>query len=94
VDVEGFEEQVLRGAAKALACESLMAVELEGDSAFVRDTMSAQGFQLCAYDGFQRTLEPGAAWKTGHNHLWIRDLKMAGERCQSAPVRRVGKVEV
>lgn len=97
MDVEGYEPQVLQGATAVLADPQLRAVMLEADTPALQHTMEAAGFQRYQYDLFSRTLSPADASpqaNTSHNQLWIRDLSFVQQRCHTAPVLRVGGVEL
>ncbi len=94
VDVEGFEPQVLQGAAQALHNPQLKAVLLEADTPALRATMAAAGFSRFVYDPFSRQLQPlGATTQASseHNQLWIRDLPFVQQRCGTAAPVRVGR---
>ena len=87
VDVEGFEEAVLAGAADALANPRLLAIEMEGDSPNINRIMSAAGFSKYVYDAFSRELKPlSGSQSVSHNWLWIRNLEEVQKRCKEAPL--------
>jgi FkbM family methyltransferase len=93
VDVEGYESEVLQGATASLANPELRAVLLEADTPALQLTMHDAGFSRFVYDPFGRKLEPVLSDqqpKSGHNQLWIRDFPFVQERCQSAPLFKVG----
>jgi FkbM family methyltransferase len=97
VDVEGFEPQVLQGAAQALRNPELRAVLLEADSPALQATMAEAGFTRFAYDPFTRQLLPLNAAKqagSGHNQLWIRDQCFVQERCRTAVAVRLGRLSL
>ncbi|WP_254994862.1 FkbM family methyltransferase [Cyanobium sp. Aljojuca 7D2] len=104
VDVEGFEPQVLQGAAHALHNPELRAVLLEADTPALQATMADAGFSRYVYDPFTRQLQPlsGATQAgsghnqpgSGHNQLWIRDLPFVQQRCRTAAPLRVGRVSL
>jgi FkbM family methyltransferase len=96
VDVEGYEPEVLRGAAAALQQPHLRAVLLEADTLALQRTMEEAGFSRFSYHLFSRTLSPasGLASSGGHNQLWIRDLPFVQERLRSAPPVRVNGLEL
>lgn len=88
IDVEGFEQPVLQGAAQTLANPRLQAVILElnesgrryssGDDA-VKTLMTGHGFVPYGYDPFQRALHPFGQqpWPSG-NAIFLRDADKAG----------------
>jgi FkbM family methyltransferase len=96
VDVEGYESEVLLGAAIALQQPHLRAVLLEADSPPLKRTMEQAGFARYRYDLFSRQLSPasGPGSSDGHNQLWIRDLPFVRDRCRTAPPVRVRGMEV
>jgi len=96
VDVEGYEPEVLRGAAAALQQPHLRAVLLEADTPALQRTMEQAGFGRYGYHIFSRTLSPasGPGSSGGYNQLWIRDLPFVQERCRTAPPVRVNGLEL
>lgn len=93
LDVEGFENEVLQGAANCLAQSQLRAVLLEDRSTAVVQTMERAGFRSCAYDPWSRRLTPECS-SPGGNQIWIRDLSWAEERVRTAPPFRVLGMEI
>lgn len=73
IDVEGFETQLLRGAAQTLQRESLKAIIIETVSAESLALLSAAGFTQARYDPAQRALTRGAGAPGALNALFIRD---------------------
>jgi hypothetical protein len=96
VDVEGYEPEVLLGAAAALQQPHLRAVLLEADTPALQRTMEQAGFARFSYHLFSRTLSPasGPGSSGGHNQLWIRDLPFVQDRCRTAPAVRVNGMEL
>lgn len=97
VHVEGFEPQVLQGAAQALHNPELKAVLLEADTPALQAVMADAGFSRLLYDPFTRQLHPlSSATQAGssHNQLWIRDLPFVQQRCRTAAPVRVGRVSL
>lgn len=95
VDVEGFEPQVLQGAAQALHNPELKAVLLEADTPALQAVMADAGFSRFVYDPFTRQLHPlSASTQAGssHNQLWIRDLPFVQQRCRTAAPVQVGRI--
>ena len=94
VDVEGFEQEVLRGATNALQNEHLRVVLLESDGPEVSRMMSMAGFARCTYDPFVRQLNASTSQGGRHNHLWVRDPATVQSRCQMAPKRIILGTEI
>jgi FkbM family methyltransferase len=96
VDVEGYEPEVLRGAAASLQQPHLRAVLMEADTLTLQRTMESAGFARYRYDLFRRQLIPasGPGSSSGHNQLWIRDLTFVQDRCRTSPVVRVNGLEL
>lgn len=84
IDVEGFEEYVLAGATKALESNKLVAIEIEGDSLLIRETLKNRGFEIYNYNPFLRTLVLEDNKNLGHNWLWIKNINIAKDRCKSS----------
>jgi FkbM family methyltransferase len=85
VDVEGFEEQVLRGAANVLRHPELRVVLLEGSSQEITSTMEAAGFARATYDPWTRSFCLNPDKNSSNNNLWIRQVADLTERCISSP---------
>jgi len=92
IDVEGFEADVLRGAARTLTEESLCAVIVEANegtaktSGGVTETMTDLGFRPYVYDPMSRrlSLRSGRSVR-GNNTLFIRDADQVQVRLAQAP---------
>jgi FkbM family methyltransferase len=91
MDVEGFESAVVAGAARTLACPSLVAVLTETDTDGVADALRGAGFESARYQPFTRTLDMSPAKSRGGaaNALFIRDANKLRERIAVAPKLRV-----
>lgn len=85
VDVEGYEEEMLKGAAATLARESLVAVELETVTPAIEATMAAHGFARAFYDPFARALRDAPCDVFSLNTLFIRDRAFVEARLANAP---------
>jgi len=92
IDVEGFETEVLKGAAATLQKESVKAIiiELNGlgkrygfDEGFIHQLLLQHHFLPHIYDPFQRQLTPCPTFGT-HNTIYIRDLPFVTERIRTA----------
>lgn len=94
IDVEGYESQVLAGAAGLLASGRVQAaiVELNGSGArfgadddSLHERLLGGGFTAWRYDPFARRLQPLAGSRnTGGNTLYLRDAADAAQRLASA----------
>lgn len=96
IDVEGFEAQVLEGAAKTLAAPSLLAVLVElngsatrysGSDDAVRDRLRDAGFVAARYDVERRAISTRAANAAAGNTLFVRAgtaLEAIAERVRTA----------
>ncbi len=89
IDVEGFENVVLRGAENLLNRSSLFAIIIEGQTAGVNNLIRSKGFTDYNYSPLDRKLIPHQ--KVENNRIWIRDskLKAVKKRIQNAPLRRI-----
>lgn len=92
IDVEGYEETVLKGAGHVLQRPSLNAVLMEADSASLAATMGAAGFVRASYDPFRRLLSSAAGSAREGNNLWIRRWDEIAERCRAARSFKVAGV--
>lgn len=86
VDVEGFEEQVLRGAGNVLRNSELRVVLLEGASQEITATMEGEGFSRASYDPWKRSFNLKPDKNASNNNLWIRDVAELADRCSSSPL--------
>lgn len=93
IDVEGFEAEVLRGAASLLSSDSLHAVliELNGlgvrygaKDADVHLQLIAFGFRPISYEPVSRCLAPLDDYKGTGNTLYVRSLSETGKRVKDA----------
>lgn len=94
IDVEGFEEEVVRGARKTLEQPSLLAVELETVTGATEGMLRDAGFERVAYDPFTRKLVAPTPELMGHNALFVRDRAEVRRRVESAARRKVYGVEI
>jgi FkbM family methyltransferase len=92
LDVEGYEEEVLRGAAQILANSSLKVIEIESTTPTILDILADNGFERAFYDPFTRALQriPNElAYSNGRgtpsNEFYIRDWYSVEKRVADAP---------
>lgn len=102
VDVEGFEPQVLSGAARTLSNPALKAIIIETmghekrygyGPAFVHDMLADNGFLSYDYQPFGRKIAP-CPWSpegkaSRFNSLYLRDLEFVERRIASTPIVEV-----
>ncbi len=84
MDLEGHEEQALRGGLKLLSNPSLRAIEIETLSPAVETWLSDTGFKRMYYNPFTRDLRAQAHDIAASNALFIRDVDFVQERLASA----------
>jgi FkbM family methyltransferase len=89
LDVEGFEREVLAGAAKTLLCPELKAIITEDRSPLVVSALSRAGFIEHSYDPFARQLRAPPRGGERHNALFVRDVAFVQQRVESASRVRV-----
>ena len=97
MDVEGFETEVINGAAGLLRRQPPLALllELSGggerygyDEMRLHENLLSFGYTPCRYAGMQRKLSPlQAGWRLGDspNMLYVRDVEEARRRVNEAP---------
>jgi len=84
LDVEGYEEHVLRGATNVIGNASLKLLEIETVTPWIIETLSANRFERAFYDPFNRRLTRQSAGITANNTLFVRDWDFVSERLESA----------
>jgi FkbM family methyltransferase len=89
LDVEGYEGEVLTGAAAVLASPSLLAVQSELRDENVDSLLGSFGFQPVFYDPFTRRIARRPFGYQIANMLYVRDLAAVQERIATAPRRQV-----
>lgn len=94
IDVEGFEDSVLKGASKTLSNPSLGIVLLEGDGEQIQAIMNSNGFSRIGYDPFRRTFLQIEEIKDSNNNVWVRNLEEIESTCRLAPIIDVFGVSI
>jgi FkbM family methyltransferase len=92
VDVEGYEDEVFRGAARLLATSSISALLIETVTNSLAKTLNGSGFCRLYYDPFTRTLAEQPKGAPAANHLFVKDIKALALRLSTArPVLVLGR---
>jgi FkbM family methyltransferase len=94
LDVEGFEEQVLEGAAAVLAAPSLLAIQTELDTPEIRERFAGFGFEAMYYDPLARELAVRPFGYRVSNMLYVREPAAVRERLAAAPYRTLNGVRL
>jgi FkbM family methyltransferase len=89
LDVEGYEEEVLRGAQAFLARESLQAIVLETLTPHANEMLCRHQFKKAFYDPFKRTLSTEPIGLESPNALFVRDFEFVNHRIRTASKIRV-----
>jgi FkbM family methyltransferase len=84
MDVEGYEEEVIKGAEEVLAKESLKCLTLETLTSPMNDVLGAAGFRRAYYDPFTRKLDHQPTGLPSNNSVLVRDWAFVAERLESA----------
>ena len=89
MDVEGYEEAVVRGAKKLIASDSLKLSELETLTPQIADIFDDHGFKQAYYDPFRRALTTSPNELPASNSVFIRDWEFVATRLMTAPAIHV-----
>ncbi len=89
MDVEGYEEIVLKGAKATLARASLQVIETEAITQDIETMLGCAGFLRAFYDPFTRELSKRPCGLGSANALFVRDWALVKERVRSAPRVRI-----
>lgn len=93
VDVEGYEEKVLRGANALLGRPCMRVLELETVTPGVEAILRSHRFKRAFYDPFTRSLNREPTTVPASNALYVRDWEFVASRLSSAePVRVFDRV--
>ena len=89
IDVEGFEEDVLKGAISTLGSSSVLAVIIEGQIDAVNKQFLETGYEDIEYHPLTRKIHPHK--RDAQNRIWIKkELRSTiQERLETAPKRFV-----
>jgi FkbM family methyltransferase len=97
IDVEGFETEVIKGAAGTLNRKELKAIIIElnnsgarygYDDSKIHETFISSGFEPYLYDPLTRKLTKAASFGF-HNTIYIRDIDFVTDRLKNAPPFKV-----
>ena len=91
IDTEGFEYEVLKGAKKAIAKESLLAViaeskNLPGEN--ISEYMHSYGYGLYSYDPFTRSMNQ-VKDSFACNSIFVKNIDTVEERLRTAKKYRI-----
>jgi FkbM family methyltransferase len=89
LDVEGYEEDILRGGQAFLGKRSLQAIELETITPGVLEMLSLHGFVRRFYDPFTRFLSTEPVGMQSCNALFIKNVSFVNSRIGQSPKVRV-----
>jgi FkbM family methyltransferase len=89
LDVEGYEEEILRGGKALLGKGSLQAIELETVTAPVVEMLSLHGFVRAFYEPFARYLSKEPIGGQSCNALYVKNLSFVTSRINQSPKVRV-----
>jgi FkbM family methyltransferase len=89
LDVEGYEDQVFRGASRMLSSRSLLAVQSESHGPHIEAVLRSFGFGRMFYDPFSRMLSVNPFPYQTTNAIYVRDLPDVRRRLQEAMPRTV-----
>lgn len=89
LDVEGYEDQVFRGATRMLSSRSLLAVQSESHGPDIAAFLHSFGFERMFYDPFSRMLSERPFPYRTTNAIYVRNLPDVGRRLRDAIPRTV-----
>jgi FkbM family methyltransferase len=85
MDVEGYEQSVVRGAQALLAQDCLQVLSLETLSGEILASLDRWGFLRAYYDPFHRALTTTPSGPSASNAVFVRDWDFVAGRLGSAP---------
>ncbi len=89
MDVEGYEEAVVRGAKNLIAGDSLKVVEIETLTPQIADIFDNHGFKRAYYEPFRRALTTSPNDLPASNSVFVRDWDFVATRLMTAPAIHV-----
>jgi FkbM family methyltransferase len=84
MDVEGYEEAVIRGSVNLLRNKCLKVIELETVTIATNEILLSNQFELAHYEPFSRKLERGSLGASSTNSLFVRDWEFVVSRLTRA----------
>ena len=85
MDVEGYGEEVLRGARALLANDRLKIIVAEWPTPLIRELLSSHQFKEASYEPFSRKLQRDARDTfSSNNSLFVRDWELVNSRVATA----------
>jgi FkbM family methyltransferase len=89
MDVEGYEQSVVRGAQHLLAADGLRVMTLETVTSEIDEFMAKHGFVRAYYDPFHRALTTTSNGQQASNAIYVRDWDFVASRLTTAPAVNV-----
>ena len=85
MDVEGYEQSVVRGARSLLGRDCLKMIELETLTPEIEASLEHHGFRRAYYNPFDRTLTTAPRGPPAANVAFVRDWDFVAGRLAGAP---------
>ena len=89
IDVEGHEDEVIRGAEAVLSDDMLKVIELETVTPGIDDAFSRHRFERAYYDPFARRLMRSPNDSATFNAVYVRDWDFVASRLATGPAVEV-----
>ncbi len=89
LDVEGFEDEVIKGGMSMLLSSNLLAIQCESHGPAMTDALIAHGFDEYFYDPLSRALSKKPFGYKASNALFVRDAAQVTLRIEGSPRRKV-----
>lgn len=97
IDVEGYEQKVLKGARNIFTSDEVQAIIIETNGSTetydssnneLSETLASYGFTAINYLPKTRTVQPlGVQFKRRGNTIYVKSIELASRRCLEAPLR-------